>query len=775
LHASQPTKVFQPFKTKIFKGVRGEKGAKARRFVKTLEMYRDSTPGMTQSQMGVTMYANMDDSAKDWVHAEDEEYKRQNGGVSLLHNWEALRRKFLERWGEVNPAKSLECLENLAQGKDEEVASLASRARELFEEAHQYDEKIKIHKFMKALHAPLQQGLQTRGADTFERAVKVAIELEDGIWAMSDYKSPRAEKQGGDTVCLAKEETPRVNSLAVCVPPAPTARPDPRGDLGRSSANRGRGQGRRRNEGRARECYNCRKMGHFARACTAPDAGCDKVQRTYGSRVESPYDGVDLNIEFADQGTIRVASSCAGFGWKHEPFLDLGDDEEESIVTTVKATGAQLLDASGARQAPHGPRAGPSLGPPVEEGTAPSQISTTPAAPAQPPRTIVPDIGGMTDDAKERTSFAPPAAISPTMTGTLPMEWAPMEKGIKHGSPSLSRNMASTMHKVGRMLCEGLAPWRPIHNGAISKAHGNELVASSWLDTATCVRETGAAEVEDVFGGVTLVYAMLVPREGEEERGFLRLRDPVIIPGPKELERHDAELSNADKEGGEEEAMEAAAQPVEDEEFSAEENMGCLPEDDAKIFGASMEAVTLLAAEEGGGTSAGIDTARGPASLNPSAGGATTEPRRPCAAQSYKEVSMRAAQAPLLLPAGTEPFIGEKSYAQAIFERRIYWEFFFRKGSAPPTYDPPGGASSDAALDDLLTQKAKYNSTMRDKTEPSKILSTGSSGTQQVYETRKKEQNEYAEHGISRLHDVGRHLTDLVVKRLIMTARRPKA
>jgi hypothetical protein len=29
-HASQPTKVFQPFKTKIFKGVRGEKGAKAR-------------------------------------------------------------------------------------------------------------------------------------------------------------------------------------------------------------------------------------------------------------------------------------------------------------------------------------------------------------------------------------------------------------------------------------------------------------------------------------------------------------------------------------------------------------------------------------------------------------------------------------------------------------------------------------------------------------------------------------------------------------------------
>jgi hypothetical protein len=161
--------------------MKGETGAKARRFVKTMEMYRDSTPGMTEGQMGVTMYANMDDSAKDWVHAEDEEYKRQNGGMSLLHNWEALRGRFLERWGEVNPAESLERLGNLTQGKDEEVASLASRARELFEEAHQYDEKIKIHKFMKALHAPLQQGLQTRGADTIKRAVKVAIELEDGI------------------------------------------------------------------------------------------------------------------------------------------------------------------------------------------------------------------------------------------------------------------------------------------------------------------------------------------------------------------------------------------------------------------------------------------------------------------------------------------------------------------------------------------------------------------------------------------------------------------
>jgi hypothetical protein len=187
-----------------------------------------------------------------------------------------------------------------------------------------------------------------------------------------------------------------------------------------------------------------------------------------------------------------------------------------------------------------------------------------------------------------------------------------------------------------------------------------------------------------------------------------------------------------------------------------------------------MENLILPAAEEGAGTSAGIDTARGPASLNPSADVATSgQARRPCAAQSYKEVSERAAQVPTLLPAGTEPFIGEKSYAQAIFGTRTCREFFC-KGSSPSN-DPPGGAFSDAALNNSLAQKAKDHSTMRGNTKPSKTSSTGSSGMQQMYEMREKEQNDYAEHGISSLHGVGQHLTDLVVKRLIMTARKPKA
>jgi hypothetical protein len=241
------------------------------------------------------------------------------------------------------------------------------------------------------------------------------------------------------------------------------------------------------------------------------------------------------------------------------------------------------------------------------------------------------------------------------MTGTLSVDWAPTKERIERDSPFSIKDMVSTMRKVEQTVCKKLAPRGLIHNRAVPKANGNESVASGWLNTATRVRETGVAKVEDVFGGGTLACAALLPMEAEEARGFPRLRDPVIIP-PEELERQDAELCDADKERGKEKAMEAA-QPVEDERFSAEEDMEYLPEDDAGIAGASMGALTLPAAEEGGDTSAGLDTERGPASLNPRGDVPATEPRRPCVAQSYKEVSTRAAQVPTLLPAGTEPLM----------------------------------------------------------------------------------------------------------------------
>jgi hypothetical protein len=140
-----------------------------------------------------------------------------------------------------------------------------------------------------------------------------------------------------------------------------------------------------------------------------------------------------------------------------------------------------------------------------------------------------------------------------------------------------------------------------------------------------------------------LACAAVFLGEFKEAQGFQCLCDPVIILS-KELECQDAEhcnVSNADKEEAQEGVMEAA-QHVKDKRpgFSAEEDMKCSLEDDAEMAGASMGALTLPAAKGKGGTFARLHTARGLASLKPSADNTATEPRRPgCAAQNYKEVS----------------------------------------------------------------------------------------------------------------------------------------
>jgi hypothetical protein len=65
------------------------------------------------------------------------------------------------------------------------------------------------------------------------------------------------------------------------------------------------------------------------------------------------------------------------------------------------------------------------------------------------------------------------------------MEWAPTKEWIKHGSPSLIRDMASTMRKVGQTLCKQSAPRRLVPNPAtptVRKVAGKPDVERAYMD-----------------------------------------------------------------------------------------------------------------------------------------------------------------------------------------------------------------------------------------------------------------------------------------------------
>jgi hypothetical protein len=82
--AGSAAKVFQPLKMTAFRGSKGEQGAKAMRLVQSMDVYKDSTPNLTENQICMTMWANLADSARDWVHTENEAYKKLHGGAPLF-------------------------------------------------------------------------------------------------------------------------------------------------------------------------------------------------------------------------------------------------------------------------------------------------------------------------------------------------------------------------------------------------------------------------------------------------------------------------------------------------------------------------------------------------------------------------------------------------------------------------------------------------------------------------------------------------------------------
>jgi hypothetical protein len=106
-------------------------------------------------------------------------------------------------WDPVDPAESAERLNQLQQGKDELVANLAQRARELLVQSGTLNESVKVHRFKMALNEPLRSQLHTRGASTFEDAITTAVELEKGLWAMENFKVPSQERH---TVRMAEEK-----------------------------------------------------------------------------------------------------------------------------------------------------------------------------------------------------------------------------------------------------------------------------------------------------------------------------------------------------------------------------------------------------------------------------------------------------------------------------------------------------------------------------------------------------------------------------------------
>jgi hypothetical protein len=353
--AGSAAKIFQPLKMTAFRGSKGEQGAKAMRVVQSMDVYKDSTANLTENQICMTMWANLTDSARDWVHTENEAYKKLHGRAPLLGNWTALLQKFIDRYGLVNPAESLQRLSQLRQGSDEAVANVAQRARDLFIEAHVEHDKIKIHKIMMSLRSPLWEQLHTARPKTFEEAVEVAVALEDGLWTLEDFKVPNNGKGSEDTVRVAEDKS-QTDSKPLAkdqkeADPSGARAPNNRSGFGGRGGGRGRGRGRGRGggQGKPRECWTCGKVGHFQDTCPMEERNHDKVHWTYGSGTPSPYDGITLEEEEVEHSTVRVASMC-NFGWKGSPVLDLDDaavleePAEEQGTVRVARNQPQLMD-----------------------------------------------------------------------------------------------------------------------------------------------------------------------------------------------------------------------------------------------------------------------------------------------------------------------------------------------------------------------------------------------------------------------------------------------
>ncbi|GAQ85796.1 hypothetical protein KFL_002550030 [Klebsormidium nitens] len=259
-------RLFQPIKIITYKGTKKDEGFGAHRFIKRMETYLRNTPGLTQGQMGLTLFHNL---------------------------------------GEVQ------------QGKDEAVGTLAQRLRDLFVQADISNEQVKIHHFKMSLRSPLREQLHTRGAPTFEEAVDIAEELDRGLWAME--KAPvtkaaplritaRAANQvrvaEADRVSEADSERPQDDKMETA---RYTQQEQPRQlAAGRYPDRNGGVRGERPPQSnrpnfpptKPQTCFNCLKTGHVQRDCPEPQK--NTARWANGEEVEYGYDDCDAETVYED-------------------------------------------------------------------------------------------------------------------------------------------------------------------------------------------------------------------------------------------------------------------------------------------------------------------------------------------------------------------------------------------------------------------------------------------------------------------------------------------